>query len=267
MPWLKKGLPWSLYRLRCRRSAWEIVDAVAKTSVIHTPVRRTVKPVPATVAAFPRTEAGIDYARRVLAGDIPACQLVHRACSRFLADLKAAAGKSSRWEWRPDLVERALAFAGHMRNIKGPEANKPLRIMPWQAFVFCNVFGWVERGTTTRRYRQAIVYVPRGNGKTTIAAPIALYLTFFDGEGGAEGYAAAVTRDQARILFDTAREMVRRSPAAARRTASPPANAIARTSSVSNFRPVSSRREGTRRPERAMRGPRRNRLASDERSL
>jgi phage terminase large subunit-like protein len=248
MPWLKKGLPWSLYRLRCRRSAWEIVDAVAKTSVIHTPVRRTVKPVPATVAAFPRTEAGIDYARRVLAGDIPACQLVHRACSRFLADLKAAAGKSSRWEWRPDLVERALAFAGHMRNIKGPEANKPLRIMPWQAFVFCNVFGMVERGTTFRRYRQAIVYVPRGNGKTSIAAPIALYLTFADGEGGAEGYAAAVTRDQARILFDTASEMVKRSPELRGMrlpdgrdgAVTPGANAVFQVSTASRFRPISS---------------------------
>src|SRR5215212_2740768 len=47
---------------------------------------------------------------------------------------------------------------------------------------------------------------------TSIAAPLALFLTFMDGEGGAEGYAAAVTRDQARILFDTAREMARRSP-------------------------------------------------------
>ena len=59
--------------------------------------------------------------------------------------------------------------------------------------------------------------MPRGNGKTSIAAPLALYLSFLDGEGGAEGYAAAVTRDQARILFDTAREMVRRSPEIRRR--------------------------------------------------
>jgi phage terminase large subunit-like protein len=65
--------------------------------------------------------------------------------------------------------------------------------MPWQRSVFANLFGFVERGTTTRRFRQAVVYVPRGNGKTTFAAPIALYLTFIEGEGGAEGYAAAVT--------------------------------------------------------------------------
>src|SRR3712207_9348877 len=99
-----------------------------------------------------------------------------------------------------------------MPNIKGPEAGRPLRLMPWQKLVFANLFGFVERGTTTRRFRQAVVYVPRDNGKTTLAAPIGLYLTFVEGEGGAEGYAAAVTRDQARILLDAAQNMVRRSP-------------------------------------------------------
>ena len=62
------------------------------------------------------------------------------------------------------------------------------------------------------RFRQGVVFVPRGNGKTTFAAPLALYMTFLCGEGGAEGYAAAVTRDQARIMFDAALNMVRRSP-------------------------------------------------------
>jgi phage terminase large subunit-like protein len=105
-----------------------------------------------------------------------------------------------------------MAVAELLPNIKGPDAGKLIRLMPWQQFVYLNLFGFVARGTTTRRFRQAVVYVPRGNGKTTFAAPIALYLTFLNGEGGAEGYAAAVTRDQARILFDTAREMVRRTP-------------------------------------------------------
>nr|WP_277819192.1 terminase TerL endonuclease subunit [Pseudoroseomonas vastitatis] len=113
--------------------------------------------------------------------------------------------------------------------------------MPWQRFVFANLFGFVERGTTTRRFRQAVVYVPRGNGKTTFAAPIALYLSFIEGEGGAEGYAAAVTRDQACILFDAAQQMVRRSPefrqafGVAER-----ANAIYQEHTASRFVPVSS---------------------------
>jgi phage terminase large subunit-like protein len=158
---------------------------------------------------YPEVADGLAYARDVMERRIPACRLVRLACDRFLRDLNARGGE---WEFRPDLAENAIAFAGMMPNIKGPEADKPLRLMGWQKFLFSNIFGFVDSGTDTRRFRQAIVYVPRGNGKTSGAAPLALYLTFMDGEGGAEGYAAATTRDQARILFDAAREMVRRSP-------------------------------------------------------
>ena len=83
--------------------------------------------------------------------------------------------------------------------------------------------------------------MPRGNGKTTLAAPIGLYLTFVEGEGGAEGYAAAVTRDQARILFDAAQNMVRRSPGfRAAFGVGVGANAIYQERTASRFAPVSS---------------------------
>jgi phage terminase large subunit-like protein len=189
----------------------------------------------------PSVTAAVAYAEAVVGGEIPACQSVRQAAARFLADKAAAEAGAGPWEFRPDLAEAAMLFAEQLPNIKGPEAGRPLRLMGWQCFVFANLFGFVERGTTTRRFRQAVVYVPRGNGKTTFAAPTALYLTFIEGEGGAEGYAAAVTRDQARILFDAAQQMVRRSPefrqafGVAER-----ANAIYQESTASRFVPVSS---------------------------
>jgi phage terminase large subunit-like protein len=186
-------------------------------------------------------DSAIAYCHAVLSGSIAACRLVHLSCKRFLRDLEAARAGHGPWEFRPDLAERPMLFAGLMPNIKGPEAGRPLRLMPWQQLVFANVFGFVERGTTARRFRQAIIFVPRGNGKTSIAAPIALYLSFLDGEGGAEGYAAATTRDQARILFDTAREMVRRSPEIRKRYGVETlANAIWQERTSSNLRPISS---------------------------
>jgi phage terminase large subunit-like protein len=133
------------------------------------------------------------------------------AAERFLRD-RDTAKRGGRWEFREELAMRAMLFASTMPNIKGPEAGKPIRLMDWQRFVWANVFGFVERETGTRRFRQAAIFVPKGNGKTTVAAPLGLYLTFGENEGGAEGYAAAVTRDQARILFDTAKHMVARSP-------------------------------------------------------
>ncbi|MBL6459393.1 terminase large subunit [Belnapia sp. T6] len=176
-----------------------------------------------------------------MAGRAPAGQIARLACERFLRDKAAADAGHGPWAFDGDLVEAALLFAGQMPNIKGPEAGQPLRLMPWQKLVFANLFGFVERGTTTRRFRQAVVYVPRGNGKTTIAAPIGLYLTFVEGEGGAEGYAAAVTRDQARILFEAAQNMVRRSPEFRNAFGvGVGANAIYQESTASRFAPVSS---------------------------
>lgn len=164
-------------------------------------------------AALPDgVKEAIRYAEQVIAGEQSVCELVRLACARFLSDLEAAAHPGSQWEFRPDLAERPMQFAELLPNIKGPLAGQPLRLMPWQQFVYANIFGFVERETGARRFRQATIWVPKGNGKTTIAAPTALYMTFADGEGGAEGYAAAVTRDQAKILFDTAQNMVRRAP-------------------------------------------------------
>src|SRR5215218_5521691 len=192
-------------------------------------------------AAAPGVAEAVAYAEAVVAGTVPAGRLARLACERFLRDKAAADGGAGPWGFEPGLVEAALLFAGQMPNIKGPEAGRPLRLMPWQRFVFANLFGFVERGTATRRFRQAVIYVPRGNGKTTLAAPIGLYLTFVEGEGGAEGYAAAVTRDQARILFDAAQNMVRRSPGfRAAFGVGVGANAIHQERTASRLAPVSS---------------------------
>ena len=80
--------------------------------------------------------------------------------------------------------------------------------------------GFVERETGLRRFRQASIWVPRGNGKSTWVAPLALHFAFADGEGGAEAYAAAVTRDQAKIVWQTAWEMTRRARICAKTSAS-----------------------------------------------
>jgi phage terminase large subunit-like protein len=154
----------------------------------------------------------IGYAEDVAAGKQIVSQHARLACERFLRDLDEAKHPGSEWEFRQDIAWRAMYFAGQMTNIKGPDAGKPIQLMSWQKLAYANIFGWVERGTETRRFRQGVVFVPKGNGKTTISAPLAMYITFGEDEGGAEGYAAAVTRDQARILFDTAQHMARRSP-------------------------------------------------------
>lgn len=105
-----------------------------------------------------------------------------------------------------------MQFAQLMPNIKGPLAGRPIHLMDWQCWIVANLFGFVARKTGRRRFRQASIWCPRGSGKTSLAAPLALYMTFLEQEGGAEGYAAAVTRDQAKILWDVAKQMVDLTP-------------------------------------------------------
>jgi phage terminase large subunit-like protein len=129
--------------------------------------------------------AGIGYAEDVVGGRIVACHYTKLACERFLRDLEAANAGTSPWEFQPDSAEAPIILAGALPNIKGPETGKPLRLMPWQRFIFCNLFGFASRKTGARRFRQGTIWAPRGNGKTSIAAPLALYLSFLDGEGSA----------------------------------------------------------------------------------
>lgn len=158
---------------------------------------------------FPNVAEAFQYARDIIAGRIEACVEVRQACERHELDLAMSAGD---WPYRFDAprAERALRAIQLFREVKGPRAGKRLRLAPWQRFIYASVFGWLEKSTGFRRFQYVFVAVPRGNGKTTSAAPVALFMLALDGEGGAEVYAAAVTREQARIVFAMAQFMARR---------------------------------------------------------
>ncbi len=100
--------------------------------------------------------------------------------------------------------------------------------MDWHVFILINIFGFViplvneetgevvmrsdgsGRPVMVRRFRTAYNEVARKNAKSTLSSGIGLYMTGADGEGGAEVYSAATTRDQARIVFEDAKNMVRK---------------------------------------------------------
>jgi phage terminase large subunit-like protein len=104
-----------------------------------------------------------------------------------------------------DWIER---FTCHT---KGEWAGRPLRLEPWQREIVAGIFGPVDR-TGARHVRTALVGIPRKNGKSTLGAALALYLLIGDNEPGAEVYSVAADREQARIVFGIAGEMVRAGP-------------------------------------------------------
>ena len=161
---------------------------------------------------YARVEAAMQYARDVVAGEIPACKWTIAACKRQLDDL--ARQDSDAWPFRFDVskAERVCKFIELLPHFKGKWAGTPIRLGAWQAFILSTVFGWVSKADGTRRFKTAYIEVPRKNGKSTFTSPVGLYMLAADGEGGADCYSAATTRDQARIVWDAAKEMARRSP-------------------------------------------------------
>lgn len=117
----------------------------------------------------------------------------------------------------PDLAQHAIDFYPlFLSHIKGPLAGKPFELQSWEKAIIANLFGWY-RPDRTRRYREAFIYVPRKQGKTTLTAGIVIQALFMDDEPGAEIYSAAGDREQAAIVFEIVREMVLREPYLAER--------------------------------------------------
>jgi len=160
------------------------------------------------------------YAQAVVAGDIPACQWVRLACQRQINDLARFKGRASPYRFNPVLTDamgrqyrpadNLCAFVELLPHIKGPLAGTPITLEPWQVFILTTIFGWVKRDGR-RRFRRAYIEVPRGNAKSTLSSAVGLYMLTADGEGGAECYSLATTRDQARIVFGDAQQMARKS--------------------------------------------------------
>ncbi|HCP9204809.1 TPA: phage tail sheath subtilisin-like domain-containing protein [Escherichia coli] len=164
--------------------------------------------------SYPNVNAANQYARDVVRGKIVACQFVIQACQRHLDDLMAEKSKSFRYRFDKDLAERAAKFIQLLPHTKGEWAFKrmPITLEPWQLFVICCAFGWVNKGTRLRRFREVYTEIPRKNGKSAISAGVALYCFACDNEFGAEVYSGATTEKQAWEVFRPARLMCKRTP-------------------------------------------------------
>jgi len=116
-------------------------------------------------------------------------------------------------------AEHAVAFfEKQLTHVKGELAGKKFVLEEWQKDrIIRPAFGW-KRPDGTRRYRTIYVEIPRKNGKSSLAAGIALYLLICDDEPGGEVYSAAGDREQASIIFNAAKEMVLGNRALKKRT-------------------------------------------------
>lgn len=195
--------------------------------------------MPSSATSQPSNDPVTDYAKAVVAGSIIAGPYVRFACERHLRDLIEGPARGLRWS--PETAVYVIEFTRFIRHSKGQWRGKRLELAPWQKFVVGCAFGWMveEDGAWRRRFRTLYEEVPKKNGKSTMCGYLGLYGLVGDAEPGAEVYAAATAKQQAMIVFNEAREMVKTSPELRTRIQVLTRN-LSDEATFSKFEPISS---------------------------
>lgn len=115
-----------------------------------------------------------------------------------------------------EAADYAVSFIRCLCHTKGVWAGKPFELMPWQEQIIRDIFG-ILKPNGYRQFNTAYIEIPKKNGKSELAAAVALLLCCGDGEASAEVYSCAADRQQASIVFNVAAEMIRMCPALAKR--------------------------------------------------
>jgi phage terminase large subunit-like protein len=151
------------------------------------------------------------YHQAITSGAIITSARVKKVYARLVGDIHHPRGE---WVFDADKADRAIQFIEQFcRQSKGEWIGKPVELQLFQKAFVSALFGFVHRDTGIRRFKETMFLVARKNGKSTMLSGIALYMLVADGEGGAEVYSVATKKDQARIIFTEAVNMVRQSPA------------------------------------------------------
>lgn len=115
-----------------------------------------------------------------------------------------------------DAADYAVMFIESLCHTKGTWAGKPFELIDWQEQIIRDLFG-VLKPNGYRQFNTAYIEIPKKQGKSELAAAVALLLLCGDGEERAEVYGCAADRNQAKIVFDVAVDMVRFCPALSKR--------------------------------------------------
>ena len=113
-------------------------------------------------------------------------------------------------------ADYAVGFIECLCHTKGTWAGKPFELIDWQEQIIRDVFGTIKPNGY-RQFNTAYIEIPKKQGKSELAAAVALLLTCGDGEERAEVYGCAADRNQAKIVFDVAVDMVDQCPALKKR--------------------------------------------------
>lgn len=99
------------------------------------------------------------------------------------------------------------------KHSKGKWAGQPVKLELFQKAFIQALYGFIDKDTGIRKYKKGALFIGRKNGKSTMDSGLANYMLTKDGEGGAEVYSVATKKDQAKVVWDEAKRMIKKSPA------------------------------------------------------
>lgn len=179
----------------------------------------------------------VEYYNKIESGEIVVGFKVRRIYKKLVDDIVSPIGE---FEYSPERANHAIEFIENFcKHSKGKWGGKPIELELWQKAFIAAAFGFVHKIDGTRKYREVLLVVARKNGKSTIASGIGLYLQVADGEPGAEVYAVATKKDQAKLVWIDAKRMVTKSPALRKRI-KPLVSELRADFNDSTFKPLGS---------------------------
>ena len=135
---------------------------------------------------------------------------------RTMAKFKPTRFMEEDSKYNKKAADYAVSFIECLSHTKGTWAGKKFELLDWQEQIIRDLFG-ILKSNGYRQFNTAYIEIPKKNGKSELAAAVALLLTCGDGEERAEVYGCAADRQQAAIVFDVAADMVRMCPALSKR--------------------------------------------------
>ncbi len=138
-----------------------------------------------------------EYWGRISSGEIVTSRRVKAVYGRLMQEMDAPSDDSA-YYFDEETGERPILFIEQFCKQSQGTLGAALKLELFQKAFIQTLFGWLEKDTGYRRFRETLLLVARKNGKTTLLAAIALYLLVADYEGAAEIYSVATKKDQAK---------------------------------------------------------------------
>lgn len=153
----------------------------------------------------------VDYYEKILSGEIVTSRRVKAVYERIVKEIREP-DPDSPYYFDEDRGERPILFIERFCKQSQGSLGDELRLELFQKAYIQTLFGFLEKETGYRRFRETLFLCGRKNGKSTLLSGIALYMLIADGEGAAEIYSVATKKDQAKKVLTEAVNMIKQSP-------------------------------------------------------